>query len=137
MSAIPVAPDESAWTAHSDETFLARMGPVVERRRDGMIEIGLQTDDSHKNLSGIVHGGIAMTLIDRAIGLNCRAVADGDPMSTATLTVNFLRRIKVGDFMTVSCVLTRKGRKAMFANAQVHVGDQLAATATGICMKLA
>jgi acyl-coenzyme A thioesterase PaaI-like protein len=57
-------------------------------------------------------------------------------MATASMTVNFLRQVQIGDFLTVSCRLRKKGRKAMFADADVWVGDKLVATACGICMKV-
>jgi uncharacterized protein (TIGR00369 family) len=127
---------EDGWEPHVDGTYVSGIGEVFERRRDAAIEIALRTDARHVNLSGIVHGSIVMTLIDRAIGLNCRAVADGDSMTTATLTVNFLRHIAVGDFVSVTCRLRKKGRKAFFCDADAWVGDRLVATATGMCMKV-
>jgi uncharacterized protein (TIGR00369 family) len=128
---------EDGWELHVDGTYVAGMGDVFERCRDGVIEIALQTDDRHKNLSGIVQGGIVMTLIDRTIGINCRAVAEGEPMATATLTINFLRPIRVGDFVSISCRLRKKGRKSIFADADAWVGDRLVATAAGVYMKVA
>jgi uncharacterized protein (TIGR00369 family) len=129
-------PLDNGWEPHIDSTYVSGIGEVFERRRDAMIEIALQTDERHVNLSGIVHGSIVMTLIDRTIGLNCRVVAEGEPITTATLTGNFLRQIAVGDFLSVACRLRKKGRKAFFCDADAWVGDRLVATATGMCMKV-
>ena len=127
-------PETEGWTPHGDGTYVGQLGLVYERVTDLGIEIALQTDERHINLSGIVHGGVLMTLLDRTVGINCRATAPGVRMATATLTVNFLRQVQIGDFITLTCQLTKKGRKAVFANAEAWVDDKLVATATGICM---
>lgn len=124
------------WVPHVHDGFVAGLGPVLERRRDGMVEIGLSTEDRHRNLGGIVHGGVLMTLIDRTIGINCREVAAGELMATASMTVNFLRRVRLGEFLEFRCSLRKQGRKAIFADASVFVGDKLIATATGVFMKV-
>ena len=133
---ISISEPHDAWRPHDDGTYVAGIGNVVERRRDDAIEIGLQTDDRHRNLSGIVHGGVVMTLIDRTVGINCREASPDARMATATLTVNFLRAVQVGDFLAVRCVLRKCGRKAIFADAEAFVGDRLVATATGTWMKV-
>lgn len=125
------------WVPHRNEGFVGGLGQIFERRRDGLLEIGLQTDDSHRNLSGILHGGVMMTLIDRTIGINCRETAKGERMATASLMVNFLRQAKVGDFVEVRCCLRKEGQKAIFADASAHVGDRLIGTGSGVWMKVA
>lgn len=129
--------DDYEWIPHEDDTFISNLGKVLERGRNGAIEIGLQTDKRHVNLGGIVHGGVVMTLIDRAVGINCRLQAEGHRMVTASLTTNFLGAINVGDFVSVRCLFRKVGRRAMFADAEVWVGDKLVATGTGIWLKLA
>ncbi len=127
----------SPWEACADDTFVARLGSVRQRISDGLIEISLQTDETHANLSGIVHGGVIMTLIDRVIGVNCRRASGGIPMVTASLTVNFLRPVAVGDRLTASCVLRKRGRTAYFADGLACVTDTLVATATGTWLRAA
>lgn len=128
--------EEAGWSSHADDTFVGTLGSVLERRRDGLTELALRTVDSHKNLSGIVHGGVVMTLLDRVVGINCRTASAGVRMATVSLTVNFLRQIRVGDFIEIRCRLRKKGRKAWFADAEVWVGERLAATATGLWLKI-
>lgn len=125
------------WVPHRSEGFVGGLGEIVERRRGGLLEIGLHTADSHRNLSGIVHGGVMMTLIDRTIGINCREAAAGERMATASLTVNFMRQARVGDFIEVRCTLRKEGRKVIFADAFVYVGDKLIGGGTGVFMKVA
>jgi len=124
------------WIPHIDDTYIGGLGEVFERHREDLLEIGLQTDDRHKNRSGIVHGGVVMALLDRAMGSNCRAAVGGRRMATASLTVNFADPIAVGDFIEVSCRLRRVGRNAVFADGEARVGDRLVATATGLWLRV-
>lgn len=125
---------DADWQVIADGTFLSALGPVVRRERDGMIEFGLQTDERHQNLSGIVHGGVIMTLMDRAIGTNARAASEWRRMATASMTVNFLRQAKIGSFLHITCRLMKNGRKAAFGEATLRSDDQIVATATGVFM---
>ena len=124
------------WRPHRDDTHVGTLGELFERRREGMIEIALQTDDRHTNLTGFVHGGVIMTLFDRAMGVNCRAASPDDAVATGTLTVNFLRRVRIGEFVKFRCHLKKIGRRAIFADSEAFVGDRLVATATGLFMKV-
>jgi uncharacterized protein (TIGR00369 family) len=122
----------SPWMPHQDDTFISQIGDVQERQCGDMIEIGLKTTERQKNLSGVVHGGAIMALFDRTIGINCRRARPDTRMATATMTVNMLRQVQVGDFLTFQCRLRKKGRKAYFADAEAHVGDTLVGTACGV-----
>ena len=134
--AVSTALDSEGWVPHADETFIAGLGKVYERRRDGLLEIGLQTGDTHRNRSGVVHGGVVMALLDRVMGFNCREAAGGIRMATASLTVNFTRPISIGDFIALACKLRRVGRNAVFADGEAWVGEQIVATATGVWMRV-
>lgn len=125
------------WVPHDDGTFIGTIGAVLERHRDGLIEIALPTTGQHRNLSGVVHGGVVMALFDRAIGVNCRAARPEARMATATLTINLLRQVEVGDFIEFRCRLRKQGRKTCFADAEAWVADRLVATATGLWMTVA
>ncbi|MFC7706316.1 PaaI family thioesterase [Plastorhodobacter daqingensis] len=129
--------EKDGWQPLADDTFIGGMGEVLERRRDGLVEIALPTTERHKNLSGVVHGGVVMALFDRAIGVNCRDASPNERMATATITINLMRQVRVGDFIEFRCRLRKKGRKAYFADAEAWVADKLVATATGVWMKVA
>ncbi|WP_323032448.1 PaaI family thioesterase [Paracoccus sp. (in: a-proteobacteria)] len=126
--------DNDDWTPVDDQTFLSTIGEVVQRSRDGLMEVGLRTDPRHKNRSNIVHGGVYMTLIDRALGLSCRSLGGGRRMATASLTVNFVRPAKIGDFLHITCTISKNGRKAAFGEAVLKVDGVVCCTATGVFM---
>jgi uncharacterized protein (TIGR00369 family) len=129
--------EQDGWQLLADDTFIGGMGEVLERRRDGLVEIALRTTERHRNLSGVVHGGVVMALFDRAIGVNCRNARPDERMATATITINLMRQVQVGDFIEFRCRLRKEGRKAYFADAEAWVADKLVATATGVWMTVA
>lgn len=126
--------DGDDWSPIDDQTFLNTVGEVLQRTNDGMMEVGLRTDPRHRNRSDVVHGGVYMTLIDRALGLTCRNLGGERRMATASLTVNFLRPAMIGDFLHVTCTVSKNGRKAAFGEAVLKVDGVICCTATGIFM---
>jgi len=129
-------PMRAGWEAHEADTFAGRLGVVLQRERNGGIDMALQTDDRHKNLGGIVHGGVIMTLFDRTIGVNCRNSMADARFVMATMNVNFLRQVRIGDFLVMTCRLRKEGRRAIFADAEATVGDTVVATASGMAMRI-
>ena len=125
----------SGWVADDDGTFVGAMGKIYLRRVDGRVEVALQTEERHRNLSGYVHGGVIMTLMDRAMGINCREAAGGRAV-TMTITVNFVDPVRTGDFVRTTCKLAKVGRSVIFAEGEAYVGDHIVATASCICRKI-
>jgi uncharacterized protein (TIGR00369 family) len=123
-------PDD--WRRDNDGTFVGTMGEVLVRRVESGVEVALRTDARHQNLSGHVHGGVIMALLDRVMGINCRnAIASG--AATASITVNFLLPVRIGDFLRTTCRLSKVGRSLVFAEAEAYVGDRLVASGSAVC----
>lgn len=129
-------PAAEGWVPQADGTFVSMLGEVFLREtRDGC-EIGLVADDRLRNLSGVLHGGAMMTLLDRAGGIAARRAARGDRVVTASITVNFLRPVAVDVPVKISCRLRKSGRKSFFTDADAFAGDALVATATAVYMRV-
>ncbi|MCO5072213.1 MAG: PaaI family thioesterase [Rhizobiaceae bacterium] len=123
------------WIAVSDDTYVGELGVLLRRAGEELTEIGLLTTERHRNLSGNVHGGVLMTLFDRCAGLISRLAMPGVPVVTASITVNFIRSVKPGEFIRVSGKLRKAGRTAVFADCEAWVGDRLVGTASGLLMR--
>ena len=120
----------------SDTTYVAQLGELCIREGvDGPL-LGLQTDERHRNLSGIVHGGVLMTLFDRSAGLLSRAALADTRVATATMTINFSRPVSVGAFIEVASRLRRAGRTAVFVDCEAHVAGKLVGTASALMMRV-
>ena len=66
---------------------------------------------------GVVQGGIVATMLDLAM-----AVAASGAIATASLHVDILRPV-VGEVLTVKGRITRRGRRVVFAEAELSGPD--------------
>lgn len=75
-------------------TFWGYVGFQLEEANEKHVIVSLDIQDHHKNLIGIVHGGVLMSMLDNTMGLlmllyNQKAV-------TATMNTHFLSNIENG-----------------------------------------
>lgn len=124
------APD---WERFDDEGFIDLVGPLFSRREaSGLRAFALTAEQKHANLIGLVHGGMLMTLADRALGVAAWDAAGGLPCVTVQFDMQFLSSVKLGEFVTLSPVLVRKTRSLVFLRGVLEVGGREVAAATGI-----
>jgi len=94
-------------------------------------------DDSHYNPIGVVHGGLALTLLDSAAGCAVHStLALGQAYTSLETKVNFLRAItsETGPVRAHGWV-TKPGSRAAFAEADLRTLDgTLLATAQSTCL---
>ena len=102
---------------------------------DAVFEI--TPNDSHYNPIGVVHGGLALTLLDSAAGV---AVHSSLPLGLAYTSletkVNFLRAITSDTGkLRAHGWLTKPGKRAAFAEADLRDADgNVYATASSTCL---
>ncbi len=120
------------WEEISDETFISTLGHTFQRLSGELIQTALLTDQRHRNLAGTVHGGAIMTLIDRAIGINCLRLRPDHRVATLSTTVNFHSPANIGSFLVAECSIRKTGRNVTFVEADVTSGDKLIASASAV-----
>ena len=106
---------------------------------EGQVTFGVEPAEYHYNPLGVVHGGLAATLVDSA--MTCAILSTAPPgtyYTTLELHVNYIRPVKVntGYLKSVGQVI-HIGRRV--ATAEARVVDQngkLYAHATTTCMAL-
>jgi uncharacterized protein (TIGR00369 family) len=99
--------------------FHAGFGITVEDARSGEVRLGWEARGEHRNLQGLVHGGVLATLVDIAMGLAVRtAVGPGRRHVTIELTVHYLRPTAPGRIEAVGTTL-RVGSQIAFAEGSV------------------
>ncbi len=94
-------------------------GMTLEHVAEGEVDVALAVEDRHRNLLGIVHGGVIATLADTATGLAYRTVLQpGTQHVTAQLNVTYLAPARGGRVLARGRVVKR-GRRTGYAEADV------------------
>lgn len=88
------------------------------------------------NTLGVVHGGIASAGLELVASAALNAGRPDNPLSTASIRVNFLRQFFTGDQSRYSATVLHGGRRSGVADAQAIGNDgrvALVARVTGYC----
>lgn len=121
-----------------DETGAQRLiGYVLDvGQPDGRARCVLRLDDRHLNRQGILHGGLAATLLDNALGATASLTVDPTgrtPFTTLSLTVSFVAPGQAGDVLTATGQISGGGRRTVFLDGALTAQDgRVIATATGV-----
>ncbi len=75
-----------------DQGFTNHIGPLYFCVDDGVGVMGFVVRDIHMNPAGICHGGMMMTLMDMAVGMNVQLAAETEAFSpTIQMSYDFLQ----------------------------------------------
>ena len=120
------------WEPDADDGFLALVGPILRRTSGETDRYAFVAEPKHHNRGGVVHGGMLMTLADRAIGRTCRHANAHAPQATVQLDMHFVVAVQVGELVEATCRVVHRTRALMFARAELTVGSRIVATANGV-----
>ncbi len=114
--------------------FLEHIGPIYIREgSEGDPVLGVRVTERHANHRGSVQGGLLSTLADFALGRAIGADADDDrDRVTVSLTVDFLKPAKPGDWIEARGRVDRVGSTLAFADASLTVDDREIVRARGV-----
>ena len=102
--------------------FLEHIGPICVREGHDELVLGLRAEERHANHRGTVQGGLLSTFADFALGRAIDADADDDkPRATVSLTVDFLKPAKPGDWIESRTRVDRVGGTLAFADCSLTV----------------
>ena len=102
--------------------FLEYIGPIQSRERDGELILGLRAEERHANHRGNVQGGVLATFSDFALGRAIGRDADDDKgRATVSLTIDFLKPAKPGDWIEARARVDRVGGTLAFADCSLAV----------------
>lgn len=117
--------------------------PIAELLGFRLIEVGdgdavfeVRPDDSHYNPIGVIHGGLAMTLLDSAAGCAVHTTLPlGQAYTSLETKVNFLRPVTAeSGLLRAHGWVTKPGRRAAFAEADLRdAAGTVLATASSTC----
>jgi len=105
--------------------FLEHIGPFQVREGGEELILGLRAEDRHANHRGTVQGGLLSTFADFALGRAIEANADDDKQrATVSLTVDFLKPAKPGDWIESRTRVDRVGATLSFADCSLTVAGR-------------
>ena len=118
--------------------------PIAELVGFDLVEVGegrasfeLDPAERHYNPLGTVHGGIAATLLDSAMGCAVHTtLAEGEAYTTLELKVNYVRAItqSTGRIAATGSVIHRGGRVATAEARLTDEDGRLLAHGTSTCL---
>lgn len=113
--------------------LLELIGPVYSRGAGLQLQIGLRAEQRHANGRGTVHGGIIATLADIGMGYAMAFSSDPPlPLITASMTLDYLGAVQVGEWVEVQLEHSKRGRQMAFATVSLRVGERVVARASGV-----
>lgn len=115
-------------------TFVAHQGSILSFEPGKSISLVFPVHEVQLNPIGTLQGGILSSFFDDAFGVLCFASLR-KPCVSIDMTVNFVRPIKPGAFVTIHAEFKAKGRKLLQLSAEAFTSNEkLAATATSNLM---
>lgn len=98
--------------------FHAGFGISIEHAAAGEVGLGWEARPDHRNLQGLVHGGILATLVDIAMGLAVRTVVGPTRRHVTIDLVHYVRPARPGRLEALGSVV-RVGTNVGFAEGSV------------------
>ncbi|MCX7567280.1 PaaI family thioesterase [Sulfitobacter sp. F26169L] len=128
-------PEQEAGLIYGETGTQRLLGYVVDVRDRLHGRCILDVTEHHLNRHGVLHGGIAATLLDNACGTTGSLTVDSTgkaPFLTVSMNTQFLGAGLPGR-MTATGTVTGGGRRLLFISAELrHEDGTLVATATGV-----
>lgn len=121
------------WERFEDAGFIDLVGPIHQRKEaSGVRAFGFAAGEKHANLIGLVHGGMLMTLADRALGVGAWDAAKGRPCVTIQFDMQFVSAAKMGEFVAVRPEVVRVTSSLVFMRGEATAGERVVAAANGV-----
>jgi acyl-CoA thioesterase len=100
--------------------FLKTLGVTLREIGERHAVMRVRVDARHRNFFGGVHGGLLATLVDTVCFFPRPLLPSGRAITTASLSVSYVRAPKVGDVLTARSELLHLGRRTASLTARVE-----------------
>ena len=102
--------------------FLEHIGPILVHEDGDDLVLAIHAEERHTNHRGTVQGGLLSTFADFALGRAIEQDADDDKdRATVSLTVDFIKPAKPGDWIESRTRVDRVGSTLSFADCSLTV----------------
>lgn len=131
---LPDDPPEGFRPMETRDGFNLMMGRIYGRKgKDGMLVFGFRCSPRHMNNHGACHGGMLASFADFcAYAVRIAADLPVTSIPTVSLTTEYLRPVKQGDWVESRTELTKRGRNLLFSRTTASVDGKAVFTSTGI-----
>jgi len=131
----PAAQGWKRFQWHQDD-FPALVGPFWSKREGDAWAYGLLAAEKHRNIHGIVHGGMLSMFLDQTLGIASWEASGRAPLVTIQLNTHFISAAKLGEFLECRASVLRTTRSLIFVRGQITVGERVVAAADGVWKRL-
>lgn len=102
--------------------FLDHIGPILVHEEGDELVLAIRAEERHTNHRGTVQGGLLSTFADFALGRAIERDAEDDKdRATVSLTVDFIKPAKPGDWIESRTRVDRVGSTLSFADCSLTV----------------
>ena len=102
--------------------FLDHVGPILVHEEGDELVLAIRAEERHTNHRGTVQGGLLSTFADFALGRAIERDAEDDKdRATVSLTVDFLKPARPGDWIESRTRVDRVGSTLSFADCSLTV----------------
>lgn len=113
--------------------FLDVSGPYFLKREARSTIIGCRMSAQHMNYLGVAHGGVLATLADVALSFALYdSIAAKMPVSTVSMTTNFLGAAKLDEWVEASATIDRIGKNLAYVHGSINNGERTLMTMSGV-----
>jgi uncharacterized protein (TIGR00369 family) len=123
--------------AFASVPFVHLLGLELGALEHGAATLHLDVRDEHRQVKGLLHGGVTASLIDTAAAFAIiTTLAEGESTATVDLTIHYMRPLLSGR-LTAQARVLRAGRRLLTVSVDVRdEARNLAATALTTYAKL-
>jgi len=115
---VPVLP--ATLASGSRIPFLRTLGVSLTEIGERHAVMRVRVDARHENYFGGVHGGLIATLVDTVCFFPRPLLPSGRAVTTASLSVSYVRAPELGDVLTARSELLHLGRRTASLTARVE-----------------
>ena len=119
------------WSEIEDDGFIDLVGPFFHRKLGEHHQYAVAAQTKHRNLRGVVQGGMLMTFADRTMGLAAyQALKQG--VVTIQMDSQFLDTAKIGELLVSQPRVVRGTKSVVFMSTEVKAGERCVMLATAV-----
>lgn len=130
---LPDAPPQGFLPIETRSGFHTMMGQMYGKIENGVLVCGFRCSPRHLNSNDSCHGGMIASFVDFS-AYQLRLIPELAEVTTptATLSVEYLRPVRLGAWVEARLQVTRQGRRLLFCRITGNVGEEVVFTGSAL-----